>query len=1225
MELELENEEGAEPRWILQHFETAPDGPGPSTPLHNINNGTPNQTRQLNPHARNFQPATNNTPAPTDAFGPGSRFNDSALRRWEIDRFQIGQDPLDDFDFIMRYESRYFYGLKTVTRVPKACQLKWAKVVNIIARRYLEAENEDQMNVAFQWYYGLPQIFLTAPGRGGKKSYNRLENRINGRLDMFIRGEYKELIFRWRDSVYSTQSAELLRVGRPGTKNKASTVTDNQVEEAAVQKILEGDMRRGINMLHGFGLADTTNPMVQAELRKRHPMSRNDLSEFDPTPEDEEYRLEIDTIIAREILRNQDPLKGVGPRGFRPHHLQCLANRDDEVSTSAIDAVLEIGRRFLCGTMPMEHRNALLAGLMLASNKTKEKTTQRPIKMEDIDAQWFCKIEQVMGERDSRHSEDLLPEQLGVGVSAGVETVVLGMQMELDMHREQLARARGDPMATSMIGNKGILTLDIDNAHNDFSRLAVLKSLKDKAKSDRVRFGRRYNVAKSLLTTKAPIFIRGKHGLEFLKYSEEGFGQGNPMTGPFYGEATNPLLKELTRLFPSVFSACIQDDHSSFGDMNVLCGPYLREATKLYAEVNLKVQVSKRNAYCCNGPEVLHQLFPAITTPYIETDDGSRHYGIVICKIPMGDETFVRVKLGEIGDEAQRKARKVTNAVMNKDPLAAIDTLYYSSQNLLEYHLRCVPSHLTQEIAEAMDSTLMEMYSSVASFDLFEESADFPQWNRLRAQLRHRNGGLGIRFLADRTSFLSAVVTVFSQISAGYRGRIPMWPNIKQLLGNLEESDSPWDGILQLGGSMAQGLEYGWSKIESIKNRFTQMINRYEPDWSFQEEEIEGAANRYAVIMASAANFGREFPKFSQSYNTALQSLTVTLLDHMSGAMAPSDWRAISYLATKDSKTAQSLVKHSWPPTIKQTATVFTESMANFTGHKSLVAMRLEGVNIKGVHGCNVDSRGSRIKSAIGIKGDHTRILHDDIVNLIAGFCNEAGIRYTGGTRNTCKNMFRAAIRGRPGVDIEECNLQGMIPDLVIDGSTLPAVGSLYDGVKTICDVKTLSPGQGYVERTMNVQKRADNVNMEYHNKANKLDRSLNGTQVGTVGPIKRELCSYGKDGTVMGLVVGPYGECSSQLENLIDFIACHMAKRQGDGLNLAEGPIKGMMKKKMRSKLGLLIHRGWSQLLIGRAYVINDSRKEDRTGVQEDPYTVEEEEDMERHLTKVQGERPGP
>ena len=29
------------------------------------------------------------------------------------------------------------------------------------------------------------------------------------------------------------------------------------------------------------------------------------------------------------------------------------------------------------------------------------------------------------------------------------------------------------------------------------------------------------------------------------------------------------------------------------------------------------------------------------------------------------------------------------------------------------------------------------------------------------------------------------------------------------------------------------------------------------------------------------------------------------------------------------------------------------------------------------------------------------------------------------------------------------------------------------------------------------------------------------------------------------------------QLENLIDFIASHMAKRQGDGLNLAEGPIR--------------------------------------------------------------------
>lgn len=158
----------------------------------------------------------------------------------------------------------------------------------------------------------------------------------------------------------------------------------------------------------------------------------------------------------------------------------------------------------------------------------------------------------------------------------------------------------------------------------------------------------------------------------------------------------------------------------------------------------------------------------------------------------------------------------------------------------------------------------------------------------------------------------------------------------------------------------------------------------------------------------------------------------------------------------------------------------------------------------------------------------------------------------------------------------------------------------------------------------MDVQKRADNVNNEYHNKANKLDRDFNGTQVGTIGHVRRELCTYGKDGTVMGLVVGPYGECSSQLENMIDFTAKHIARRQGEGLNLSEGPIKGMIKKKMRSKLGLLIHRGWAQLLIGRAYVINDSRKDDYGGAQDDPSTFEDEEIMEKQLLKVQRQQPG-
>ena len=198
---------------------------------------------------------------------------------------------------------------------------------------------------------------------------------------------------------------------------------------------------------------------------------------------------------------------------------------------------------------------------------------------------------------------------------------------------------------------------------------------------------------------------------------------------------------------------------------------------------------------------------------------------------------------------------------------------------------------------------------------------------------------------------------------------------------------------------------------------------------------------------------------------------------------------------------------------------------------------------------------------------------------------------------------------------------------MTIDGSTLPSVGSIYDGVKTICDIKTLSPGEGYVERTMSVEKRAENVNTEYIRKANKIDRDFNGTEEGSIGPVRRELSTYGKNGTVMGLVVGPYGECSSHLDDFIDFVARHMAKRQVEGLNLSEGPIKGMIKKRIRSKLGLLIHRGWAQLLIGRAYVINDSRTDDINAVaiaQDDHTTVEEELAMTLHLPQILGERPG-
>jgi hypothetical protein len=42
----------------------------------------------------------------------------------------------------------------------------------------------------------------------------------------------------------------------------------------------------------------------------------------------------------------------------------------------------------------------------------------------------------------------------------------------------------------------------------------------------------------------------------------------------------------------------------------------------------------------------------------------------------------------------------------------------------------------------------------------------------------------------------------------------------------------------------------------------------------------------------------------------------------------------------------------------------------------------------------------------------------------------------------------------------------------------------------------------------------------------------------GTIGPVERELNTYGHNGEVVGLVMGAYGEFSSSVALLADFIA---------------------------------------------------------------------------------------
>ena len=84
------------------------------------------------------------------------------------------------------------------------------------------------------------------------------------------------------------------------------------------------------------------------------------------------------------------------------------------------------------------------------------------------------------------------------------------------------------------------------------------------------------------------------------------------------------------------------------------------------------------------------------------------------------------------------------------------------------------------------------------------------------------------------------------------------------------------------------------------------------------------------------------------------------------------------------------------------------------------------------------------------------------------------------------------------------------------------------------------------------------------------------------MGPFLKTLKELGR-GRVRGLVFGPFGEVSSDVDELISFVAQQKAARLKEGTNVDFNSLQAIIKKSLVARLGLFIHREWARCLIDR------------------------------------------
>jgi hypothetical protein len=131
--------------------------------------------------------------------------------------------------------------------------------------------------------------------------------------------------------------------------------------------------------------------------------------------------------------------------------------------------------------------------------------------------------------------------------------------------------------------------------------------------------------------------------------------------------------------------------------------------------------------------------------------------------------------------------------------------------------------------------------------------------------------------------------------------------------------------------------------------------------------------------------------------------------------------------------------------------------------------------------------------------------------------------------------------------------MNGIIPDFVIQTSHRSPDENSLAGCDHLADTKTLNASKQhyackkhYDKKSTDfgfaVNQRQTEVESDYRKKADKLDAKYH--QPGDATRFKSILNDYGKDGEVLGLVVGYSGEASSDVNVVADLEATRLASK---------------------------------------------------------------------------------
>jgi len=460
-----------------------------------------------------------------------------------------------------------------------------------------------------------------------------------------------------------------------------------------------------------------------------------------------------------------------------------------------------------------------------------------------------------------------------------------------------------------------------------------------------------------------------------------------------------------------------------------------------------------------------------------------------------------------------------------------------------------------------------------------------PAFVRDRFMLRSKHGGAGFRSHSERICFSNALHHVAPCFDVYFPLLVKFFGDSLYTEEGLDDT-SLWSTFFASGLPMARHFEEELLKTKALYGDLCSKVNK-------------SASDEEGFISSSVDSWGLKIKKLQKEAFRFIKDMKWEWMKLRKNSLSRDDPRRRSFEAQDRFSCA---LQQLFPlESLRLSPWEFISAIQNVYGVRQTLLSGVVGQDIPTNHNAKratlnrVDVYGENLKTVIGmIAGDNIYQLHNGILREMVQEMVRAGIKVAASKNHVFAHLING-LDDRNDKETEELK-RGIIPDAVMDCLHLGmgwqrASADLFAGFKTLLDVKTLGPGRKYalfpIKSSSAVEQRAQEVPKDYRKAVRKIDRKMQVPE-GTIGPVERELNTYGHNGEVVGLVMGAYGEFSSSVVLLADFIARKKAEDYCVSHNMGIKKATAMFRNLLTRRWGLYAHRGWAHLMLSRCRALS-------------------------------------